>query len=215
MLSVIAQELHQLYRTHELIIPEHYLITPRDFIAYRTVHPHISQYTQETLIIESTDNELCVGLYLDPRIIRQLLYDNPKRQIHQGNFEASCLAIEGISHLLCILWKAQRGERVTQLELELQAEIDKYVLLAQWLREQGQQSSALLTQLFEHYNLAGGTTSHNAQRYHRANHLAQRYCTALEAQHLVPNRIQPLHRRLRAFYRQSHWQKLRTIQAPA
>src|SRR6185436_5100246 len=40
-----------------------------------------------------------------------------------------CQLIEGVSHFVYVAERARRGLPATQLELELQAEIDKYVLL--------------------------------------------------------------------------------------
>ena len=44
---------------------------------------------------------------------------------------------EGVSHFVYVAWNAGFDKPVTLLELELQAEVDKYVLCAWLLREQG------------------------------------------------------------------------------
>src|SRR5262249_42528562 len=46
------------------------------------------------------------------------------------DLDAVCQLIEGVSHFVYVADRARRGLPATHLELELQAEIDKYVLLA-------------------------------------------------------------------------------------
>src|SRR5690606_22268107 len=42
------------------------------------------------------------------------------------HFEAACLATEGVSHFLYVIFRARSAGQVSQLELELQGEVDKY-----------------------------------------------------------------------------------------
>jgi hypothetical protein len=69
-----------------------------------------------------------LGLYLAPGLLDRLRQDDPLRRLHDGNLADLCLLIEGVSHFLGVAWHATQERPVTCLELELQAEIDKYVL---------------------------------------------------------------------------------------
>ena len=47
----------------------------------------------------------------------------------ESDLDSVCQLIEGVSHFVYVADRARRNLPATQLELELQAEIDKYVLL--------------------------------------------------------------------------------------
>ena len=48
-------------------------------------------------------------------------------RLDADNLEDFWTAFEGVSHFTYYAWNAQREKRVTLLEMELQAEVDKYV----------------------------------------------------------------------------------------
>ncbi len=75
---------------------------------------------------------------------------------------------------------------MTQLELELQAEVDKYLtaLFFLGLQNEGAVSTRLRQLLFGRYRLAEGLSAESAERYHEASRLANRYCGWLEARYL-------------------------------
>lgn len=210
----IAQDLAQLYRFDESPIPEQFLLDPACFQAWCAAHPECNPRTDETLIVAAADDGVDVGLYIAPHVLEHLAAAPPHERLTGRNIQAACLAIEGVSHLLCVLWKLEHGQTCTQLELELQAEIDKYLLCAQWLRRQGASAKELLPLLFEHFTLAGGMDAAGAERYHAASALAERFCRALETTYQQPHRLPDLAVHMRAFYRLSHWQKLRHVSNP-
>ena len=61
----------------------------------------------------------------------------PSRALTHENLADYLTAAEGVSHFVYVAWNAGHDKPVTLLELELQAEVDKYVLGAWLLREQG------------------------------------------------------------------------------
>ena len=54
----------------------------------------------------------------------------------RGNLADYWTALEGVSHFMYLAWNAGHDRAVSLLELELQAEIDKYVASWWLLREQ-------------------------------------------------------------------------------
>ena len=102
---------------------------------------------------------------------------------------------------------------MTQLELELQAEVDKYLcavfLLS--LQNDGAVSTHLKELLFRHYRIADSVSGERAERYRAASHLAYRYCRYLEARFLKPSRLADLARESRRFYRLGQREKLEKI----
>ena len=102
---------------------------------------------------------------------------------------------------------------MTQLELELQGEVDKYLcavfLLS--LQNDGAVSPRLRELLFRHYRLADTVSAERAERYRAASHLAYRYCGYLEARFLRRSRLADLARESRRFYRLGQREKLEKI----
>ncbi len=58
----------------------------------------------------------------------------PPAGLHDGagppSFDALCQIVEGVSHFVYLAWRIGQDLPSTQLELELQAEVDKFALLA-------------------------------------------------------------------------------------
>ena len=180
ILNDIAHALSELYALERLPDVGEFYITQPMYDAYCAEQPHLNTTAREALIIEATPAATHVGLYIDPHIVATLTAHNPIHSLDHSNFDTACVAIEGVSHLLCAWWKLQREIPFTLLELELQAEIDKYLLCSSWIRQQGGSATLLLSQLFERYTLLGGMSASEAQRYHRASQLAFRYCDRTE-----------------------------------
>jgi len=85
-------------------------------------------------------------------------------------------AVEGVSHFVFLVERVRKGLPTTRLELELQAEVDKFVLLALAERRTGHaERFALRRSLFEHVRYLHGEGSEEGDRYRLANELADRY----------------------------------------
>ncbi len=92
-----------------------------------------------------------VSLYLDPALLERLQQSNPLVRLNESNVADYWTALEGVSHFLYFAWNAGHDKPVTLLELELQAEIDKYVASYLLLKRQFPERfpSELLHVLFE------------------------------------------------------------------
>ncbi|HEY5790852.1 MAG TPA: hypothetical protein VIX81_09520, partial [Gammaproteobacteria bacterium] len=106
---------------------------------------------------------------------------------------------------------------VSRLELELQAEVDKFVLSVQLLGEQGHRapSRGLHARLFRHCRIAAALSHPERQRYDVANRYAAHYCHYLQRRLLKPRPSAAAVRELRRFYRLRGRGKLRHIDAIA
>ncbi len=168
---------------------------------------------EEQLLVRERGEEMELGLYLAPRLLERLQRDDPLQQLHDGNLADLCLLVEGVSHFLGVAWHAVRERPVTCLELELQAEIDKYVLALLIAARQGhgRMPRGLHRRLFHQARIAPNLPHHERQRYHRASHYAAHYCRYLERRHLRRGGPADLVRELRHFYRLHQRAKLGLI----
>lgn len=161
------------------------------------------QQSEEQLLIHQPEqgDELAVGLYLSAELLARL---NQQDQAALGDIAA---AIEGVSHLRYLIYKASNDHRVTGLELELQAEVDKFLLLA----SSHHSLPGLRRQLFHKPRLHKGMSSKLQERYRESNRLAARYCRYLERRYFGCNSLEALRHELGRFYRMDHHGKIRHV----
>jgi hypothetical protein len=92
--------------------------------------------TDEQVLVLDEGGAAAVGLFLDAQLLERLAAANPIEALHAGNLSDYWTALEGVSHFIYLAWNAGHDRGVSLLELELQAEIDKYVSSWLLLREQ-------------------------------------------------------------------------------
>jgi hypothetical protein len=165
-----------------------------------------------TLVRESAEG-LSLGVILDGGVCDDLADSDPQAPLDRSNLASFCVLTEEVSHFLLLLFRARWDRPVSQLELELQAEVDKYLtaVLLLSLQNEGAVSTRLRTLLFRHYHLAEGVSPERAVRYRTASSLAERYCGWLESSFLKQARLDELTRQARRFYRMGQREKLEVI----
>jgi hypothetical protein len=168
-----------------------------------------------TLVTQRGD-DVSLGVVLEDSVRTRLAAADPRVHLDRENLDPFCVAAEEVSHFVYLFFCAQAARQVTQLELELQGEVDKYLssVFLLCLQNEGAVSPLLRELLFRHYHLAAHVTDEEGrERYHRASDLAYRYCGYLESRFLRPSRLQELAREARRFYRLGQRDKLERIAA--
>ncbi len=161
--------------------------------------------------------EMAVSLYLDPELIARLTREDPTERLHGGNVADCWAALEGVSHFLCVAWHADHDRQVSLLELEMQAEVDKYVV-SYWLMQQQSPRrfpAELRRLLFERAHVDPDLADGREALYRRASRYAEKFCRGLERD-LRSERTgveREVLARLRRFYRLSGARKLAHIDA--
>jgi hypothetical protein len=169
----------------------------------------------EVLVVVEDDDDLTIGLYVDPEALSHL-EEAGDAWLDDGKRWAACLATEGVSHFLYLVFRADNDMSVSQLELELQAEVDKYasaVLGQEGLEGNGihavrARSRAVRQRLFTGVRFLDGAESARGERYRMAHRLAARYAASLEERHLESGDVRSFLRELRRFYRHGLQEKL-------
>jgi hypothetical protein len=96
-----------------------------------------------------------------------------------GDLDAFCAATEGVSHFVYFTFCGEQLDRpVSQIELELQAEIDKYLVV----RLFAPVGEDLIPRLFEQFHFAERLTISERERYVVANRAGRRYARWLDRQ---------------------------------
>ncbi|MFN7697637.1 MAG: hypothetical protein ACK6CU_04165 [Deltaproteobacteria bacterium] len=177
---------------------------------------------REVLFVVDDEHGTHVGLYLDERARRAASQPGAWSR----DFEAMCLATEGVSHFVLVQYRAEQTAHVRELELELQAEIDKWAtsVLAGAGEAIARNEAALLAgngaglfrarsrlvrqRLFERTELLDAPDTERGARYRAATQLAARYTKALERAHVERADLRGLLTELRRFYRLGFAEKL-------
>lgn len=163
---------------------------------------------KEKLLLRQSEDELSLSLFLDDDVVQSVQDRHPLQ-----NMQNFCFALEGVSHFLYLLWNASYDRRITLLELELQAEIDKFVMmvLAMDNEEINLDPGYFRKLLFENTSLHEELDDTRKERYLEASRLAEKYCWKLESNYLGSRSRQQFLSELRQFYRLSQGEKLRRI----
>lgn len=168
----------------------------------------------ETLLVAQCDEGLEVALYLHRDVMAHLALDCPIDRLHDGNLQSFCHAAEGVSHFLYLVWRAGKDTQVSCVELELQAEVDKFVCAWALLNEQSTAPSrtSLRQMLFERVRYSDALTAEERVRYVEANRLASKYCRHLDHHFLSRGQVGEFLSEIRRFYRLPHPRKQQYVQ---
>ena len=167
---------------------------------------------KEALVVRETPGAVEVGLYIDPETTQNLEKHDPFKRLDKNNFADFCAAIEGVSHLLYFLFRAEKGETITELELELQADVDRFLLLC-FLCHKSHEilPQEMLHKLFDDVQFRKGLTRKTKERYLRANGWAAKFCSKLERNFLKNGNWRATLETARTFYQRNHWEKIRYL----
>jgi hypothetical protein len=164
---------------------------------------------REQLLVSQSGEDLSLGLFLDEQALTNLRRHDPAGGLSENNFWDFCLAVEGVSHFIYVALCAARDRSVTALELELQAEVDKFVSCT---LVQGERDTAdLRERLFERVFWAQDLDADERDRYRLANDQARRYSSSLDRRYLSRGRVDDMLDELRRFYRLGLQEKLQHI----
>jgi hypothetical protein len=211
---VLADLQRQLERIYEIEVPhsvEDFLITdPLMLKDLRGRNSSEKPEIEEQLLVVQEGDSVDIALYVDNEIVSRLKRDDPRSRLHDGNLSDFCTAMEGVSHFLYLIWNAGHERGVSRMELEMQAEIDKYVSTAMLFGEQGRGRipSNLYRWLFESPEFDASLDRPSLERYRDANYYASRYCARLERRYLKRTGQAGLLNDLRRLYRLTNRAKI-------
>lgn len=137
---------------------------------------------QEALImVDGGHGDLQLGLYLDEDLLAGVANSSAER-LARDHLTAFCLVAEGLSHFHYAQFRATQLSVFSELELELQGEVDKYALALECLPPEHREASApaLRHCLFKRARLCDPPGSDAWHRYRRAHRLAESYLLRLE-----------------------------------
>ena len=127
-----------------------------------------------------------------------------------AGLDGFCQIIEGVSHFVYLVERVRVGRAATQLELELQAEVDKWVVLAASMRAfDARESAALRSRLYESVAFTHAARSEPGERYRLANEAAHAFVRRLEREYVGTARYGAMRAELLHFFQVGQEGKLR------
>ncbi|MBB6094829.1 hypothetical protein HNQ60_003716 [Povalibacter uvarum] len=189
---------------------EDYLIPDRERLAELSGE---ECHADEQVVLVEKRGEVRVGVYIDRSVLARLEQRDPLDALSDENLRDYCTAIEGVSHFNYLMWSLARSRNVSLLELELQADVDKYAGAVKLLTAQecGHFPVLLHRRLFDRVGYLPHLNEESRCRYEAANRHAARFCRSLEERFLRPRRSRPEAwvSALRQFFRSGQQEKLR------
>jgi len=173
---------------------------------------NVERAPREQLLIKREEDGLRLGLFVDERTLENLAMRDPRRRLDAANLQDFLLAVEGVSHFVYLVHRAQQDRPVSAVELELQAEVDKYLvsLLVSW-NQNGEPPADLRERLFANIRFAGDLSREERERYELANSAADEYASSLEQRFVRTRAVDDMLGEVRRFYRKGLAEKLEYI----
>src|SRR5271167_5102931 len=137
---------------------------------------------EELLLAETLDAGGSAGagvaLYLDPEVLRRLEHADPHRALTEHNLADYCTALEGVSHFVYSTWRLDCDAPVSLLELETQAEVDKYAATVFLVADQqgGCYPAQVHARLFDRVEFDIRLEPEQFDRYRTAHRSAANFC---------------------------------------
>jgi hypothetical protein len=153
------------------------------------------------LLLRETDAGLRACIYFPDAMIRHLEAHPPQRRLDDANVDAFAVLVEETDHLLVAAERCHEAREVSLLELELQANVSKDLVLSRFLARQGRRLGAgrrtwLRHHLFHKRDFRDSEAGAK-ERYDDASRFALHFLGRLEREAAAEDRL----RLLRRFHR--------------
>ena len=132
VLQQLQRLLEGIYDVPSTHVVDEFVFTDRALLPADLRH----RAADEQVLVSEQDDGAAIGVYLDEKLLERLAAANPVDALHGGNLADFWTALEGVSHFTYLAWNTSHDRPVSLLELELQAEVDKYVSSLWLLRTQ-------------------------------------------------------------------------------
>jgi hypothetical protein len=166
----------------------------------------------EELLLAETADGASLALYIDPEVLRRLDQADPLGALTEANLADYCTALEGVSHFVYSAFRLARDTPMSLLELETQAEVDKYAATVFLVAGQqgGSYPAQVHARLFDRVDFDARLAPEQYDRYRTAHRCAANFCRRLESRFVSRGKAQAeaLVRELRKFYRLGSTAKL-------
>lgn len=186
-------------------ISDYLLTTPRESFQQKIIG-NISREREALYIREGSEGPE-LGLYIAPSIVN--LLESCDELEHLDEF--AC-AVEGVSHFLYICDRIGKARSVSCLELELQGEVDKFIVIHLLASSRMRSiSKDFFRRQFDGCSYDGALSPAELDTYNTASHFAAKYCAHLMDECFNPLRYERLSQEARDFFNMGLSDKVRKL----
>ncbi len=210
VLARVQRGLETLYRVETLLAVDVFLVNERQR-DHALASTDGARRPREQLLVSQEGDDLSLALFLDGKALANLERHDPSGGLSEANFWDFCLAVEGVSHFIYVARCAAADRPVTALELELQAEVDKFVSCS--LLQTDRDTAGLRERLYDRISYVDDLDPEERDRYRTANDQARRYASWLDRRYISCGKLDAMLVELRRFYRLGLSEKLGRIAA--
>ena len=133
---------------------------------------------EETVYVRTGPDAVEISVYFDADMLARVGAGHESAFVGLNDF---CLIAEGVSHFVFLVERAGQARQTTAFEMELQAEVDKFLLLTGVDGDpSATRAEEIHARLFNTAALRGGLEASAIARYGDANRYAARYCRYLQ-----------------------------------
>lgn len=209
VVSQIDRAIKKLYNIETSLCAENFLI---DSFPDKSIRKVSSKNIEGALYIkqnspkmDSEDTSIDLGIYFSPGVYEELR--NFPRWNHPwtlSQLQAFSVVCEEVSHFHYLIFNLSRQRPVSEFELELQGEIDRFILM--FFCEDGIEKNGtrkfdeLFEQLFFNYRLASFLTDTQTQRYKDASIYAKRFFQKMKSSFSEREKFSDMLKQARLFY---------------
>ena len=210
MLSQLQAQLADFYRVDAVHDVTDFLITD-PLLAKLLAGDALIPDTDESVLVQQDEEGILLSVFLDRELLERLDEGDPLKALTADQLDDLCTVLEGISHFNYLTWNASNDRNVSLLELEIQAEIDKFIsaLFIALHQDEDELVTNMHRHLFDQVSFRPSMTAEQRDRYATANDYAARFCHRLHAR--LSAQDQGAMRELRRFYRLTERQKISHI----
>ena len=154
----------------------------------------------EILFYREDGDDFELSLFLNSTLLKQIDDQHFSAQWSGRGLDDCSILLEGVSHFLYLVWNAHHDRQVSLLDLELQAEVDKFVFAAletDWGKSPAELHQRLFSNIGYRYELPPELRA----RYEKANSIAASYCHWLLDEFSLKHPNRALTAELARFYR--------------
>ena len=195
MIEAIQKKLEGIYRLPILPQVRQYLLSPAQFQSIAN-----AGFDQPQVLYLDEETDASVGIYLGKKIFKNITRNN-----HVFSLQDLCVVAEEVSHFVYLLWSKCNGKRINLLDLEIQAEVDKFLITEGMFPDK----KSMIEIMFNQIRMRKNLTKDQADRYWFANRMGKKLAMDWEETKI------PFEKKLKwlkFFYRQSPKRRISMIE---
>lgn len=194
MIHILQRKIEEIYRLHTCPEAQKYVLSPKEFKKF------IKSSQSPQVIYVDEGEDATMGIYLGKNLFHQI-----RNKSKVFSFQDFCVMAEEVSHFIYLIWSKSNEKKINLLDLEIQAEIDKFVLASHFFRSE----DVIFKKMFETFTLRKNLHKDEQDRYFTANRLGKKLVSEWRKKKI------PLAEKfnwLRVFYRQSTTSRISMIE---